>query len=110
VLHRRDRPSRGERENPVSGVVGEFLPFGENAAVTLWVNGRPELELRFSVPAHVATRNGLAKGVEARVSLLREGLHLMPYAPLERLQGEPGAPVVDPAGAGSGSSIPTKDS
>jgi molybdate transport system ATP-binding protein len=110
VLHRRDRPSRGERENPVSGVVGEFLPFGENAAVTLWVNGRSELELRFSVPAHVAARNGLAKGVEARVSLLREGLHLMPDTPLERLQGGAGESVVDPAGAGSGNSIPAKNS
>jgi molybdate transport system ATP-binding protein len=100
VLHRRDRPSRGERENPVSGVVGEYLAFGENAAVTLWVDGRPEVELRFSVPTHVGTRNGLAKGVAARVSLLREALHFMPYAPLERLQGPSEGPVVDPVRAG----------
>ena len=99
VLHRRDRPSRGERENPVSGVVGEYLPFGENAAVTLWVDGRPGVELRFSVPTHVAARNGLAQGVEARVSLLREALHFMPYAPLERPQGAPEEAVVDPARA-----------
>jgi molybdate transport system ATP-binding protein len=99
VLHRRDRPSRGERENPVRGVVGEYLAFGENAAVTLWVNARPEVELRFSVPTHVGIRNGLAKGVEASVSLLRDALHFMPYAPLERVGGPPVEPVVDPIGS-----------
>ncbi|HSD44031.1 MAG TPA: ABC transporter ATP-binding protein [Burkholderiales bacterium] len=99
VLHRRDRPSRGERENPVAGVIGEYLPFGEIAAVTLWVNGRQDVELRFSVPTHVAARNGLAAGVEARVSLLREALHLMPYEPLERLPLPAGDPSVDRAPA-----------
>jgi len=79
ILHRRDRPSRGEHENPVAGVIGEFLPFGENAAVTLHVGGRQDVELHFSVPTHVAARNGLAVGVEAGVSLLKEGIHLMPH-------------------------------
>src|SRR5690606_15549415 len=37
VLHRRDRPSRGERENPVSGVVSEFVRLGESAAVAVRV-------------------------------------------------------------------------
>jgi molybdate transport system ATP-binding protein len=101
VLHRRDRPSRGERENPVGGVVGEYLPFGENAAVTLWVDGRRDLELRFSVPAHVGTRNGLATGVEARVSLLRDAVHFMPYEPLERLPASSEEAAVDPIGAPS---------
>jgi molybdate transport system ATP-binding protein len=90
ILHRRDRPSRGERENPVGGVIGEYLPFGENTAVTLWIDGRQDAELRLSVPTHVANRNGLAKGVEIRVSLLTEGIHFMPDAP-ERLTG--GAPA-----------------
>ena len=95
ILHRRDRPSRGERENPVAGVVGEFVPFGENAAVTLWVGGRQEVELRLSVPTHVAARNGIQTGVHASVSLLQAGIHLMPYEPLERVEdivyGEPTA-------------------
>jgi molybdate transport system ATP-binding protein len=99
VLHRRDRPSRGERENPVAGVIGEYLPFGETASATLWVNGRQDVELRFSVPTHVAARNGLAAGVEARVSLLREGVHLMPYEPLERLPVPGTEPSVDRAPA-----------
>jgi molybdate transport system ATP-binding protein len=99
VLHRRDRPSRGERENPVAGVIGEYLPFGEIASVTLWVNGRPDVELRFSVPTHVAARNDLATGVEARVSLLREGVHFMPYEALERLPAPASDASVDPAPA-----------
>jgi molybdate transport system ATP-binding protein len=84
ILHRRDRPSRGERENPVPGVIGELLALGENASVALWVEGRREQELRFTVPLHVADRNRLVVGAEATVSLLREGVHLMPYDPLHR--------------------------
>jgi molybdate transport system ATP-binding protein len=86
ILHRRDRPSRGERENPVAGVIGEYLRFGENAAVTMWVDAREDAELRLSVPTHVAQRNGLAKGAEIRVSLLKEGIHFM-TEPAERLTG-----------------------
>jgi len=87
LLHRRDRPSRGERENPVHGVIAEFVPFGENAAVTMRVDGRADAELQLSIPLHVARRNGLAQGAEIRVSLLREGIHLMPFQPLDRRAG-----------------------
>jgi molybdate transport system ATP-binding protein len=80
ILHRRDRPSRGERENPVSGVVAEFLPLGEMSAITLVPDGAPGLPLAFSAPTHVARRNGIAAGVHATVSLLAEGIHLMPPA------------------------------
>jgi len=97
ILHRRDRPSRGERENPIAGVIGEFVPFGENAAVTMWVDGRADAELQLAIPLHVARRNGLAAGADIKVSLLKEGIHLMPYEPLERRTG-PGrdAQPVDP--------------
>jgi molybdate transport system ATP-binding protein len=83
----------------VAGVIGEYLPFGETTSATLWVNGRQDVELRFSVPTHVAARNGLATGVEARVSLLREGVHLMPYESLERLPVPGTEPSVDRAPA-----------
>ncbi len=96
ILHRRDRPSRGERENPVSGVIGEFLPFGENAAVTMHVDGRVDADLQVSIPLHVADRNGLALGTEIRVSLLRDGIHLMPFQPLDRRAGVPRGAGVDP--------------
>ncbi len=78
VLHRRDRPSRGERENPVTGTVQEYLPLGENVALTVAVNGPDRPPLFLTVPAHTARRNGIAQGVEIGVSLLAEGIHLMP--------------------------------
>jgi molybdate transport system ATP-binding protein len=78
ILHRRDRPSRGERENPVSGVVDEFVPLGELASVTLLLDGADALPLSFVVPTHVARRNGVVPGVNVTVSLLAEGIHLMP--------------------------------
>jgi molybdate transport system ATP-binding protein len=78
VLHRRDRPSRGERENPIPGVVRELVPMGENASVALTVvdGGEP---LIFTVPIHVARRNGIEIGAQASVSLIAEGIHLMPW-------------------------------
>ena len=77
VLHRRDRPSRGEHENPVQGIVDSIVVVGESAQVTLQTAGDP-LPLHFTLPAHVARRNGLAKGIAAGVSLLAEGIHVMP--------------------------------
>ncbi|HFA59846.1 MAG TPA: ABC transporter ATP-binding protein [Rhodospirillales bacterium] len=78
VMHRRERPSRGERENPVGGRVEELLVLGESAEVTMRVEGTPGLALHFTVSTHAARRNRLAPGVEVRVSLLAEGIHLMP--------------------------------
>jgi len=78
VLHRRDRPSRGERENPVSGPVIECLPLGENVALTVAVNGPDRPPLFLNIPAHVARRNDIAAGVEIGLSLLADGIHLMP--------------------------------
>lgn len=78
LLHRRDRPSRGERENPIPGVVTELALLGESTAVTLRVDGTPDCLLQFSLPTHAARRNGLETGVRATVSLLGDGIHLMP--------------------------------
>ncbi len=78
VLHRRDRPSRGERENPVPGVVSEMLALGQTAQITLRPDHAPHPPLNFSVPLHVAQRNALAVGVAAAVSLLADGVHVMP--------------------------------
>lgn len=78
VLHRRDRPSRGERENPVSGPVTECLSLGENVALTVAVNGPGRPPLFLTIPAHVARRNDIAAGVEIGLSLLTDGIHLMP--------------------------------
>jgi len=89
VLHRRDRPSRGEQENPVTGPVTECLPMGENVALTLAVNGPGRPPLFLTIPAHVARRNDIATGIEVGVSLLAEGIHLMP-ADDTRTPGRPG--------------------
>ncbi|MDP2398046.1 MAG: ABC transporter ATP-binding protein [Burkholderiales bacterium] len=78
VLHRRDRPSRGERENPVSGPVIECIALGENVALTVAVNGPDRPPLFLNIPAHVARRNDIAAGVEIGLSLLADGIHLMP--------------------------------
>ncbi|PWE32616.1 ABC transporter [Maritimibacter sp. 55A14] len=77
LLHRRDRPSRGEHENPVPGIIETMLVIGQTAHLTLRPRNDPGLPLHFSVPLHVARRNGIAEGVEAAVSLLAEGIHLM---------------------------------
>ena len=81
VLHRRDRPSRGEHENPVSGTIETVLPIGQTAHLTLRPAHEPALPIHFSVPLHVARRNGVEPGVAAAVSLLAEGIHIMPAAP-----------------------------
>ncbi len=81
LLHRLDRPSRGERENPVAGTIAGLVPIGQTVEVTFRPDHAPELPLHFSVPVHVARRNALASGRTARVSLLAEGIHIMEDAP-----------------------------
>jgi molybdate transport system ATP-binding protein len=78
LLHRVDRPSRGERENPVDGVAVECVTLGEDATVALRVAG-VSAPLWFRVPAHVAERNHLTIGTALRVSLLADALHVMPW-------------------------------
>lgn len=78
VLHRRDRPSRGEHENPVHGIIRETIALGDTAHATLLVDGDEAAPLQFSVPTHVADRNRLAAGGPAAVSLLADAIHLMP--------------------------------
>ena len=76
ILHRRDRPSKGERENPVSGEIEEYIPMGETTLVTIRIRQAEDV-LTMSVPSHVAQRNDLQRGGELSVSLLAEGIHLM---------------------------------
>jgi len=78
LLHRRERPSAGERENPVAGRIAEYLVLGDTATVTLEPEGAPGERLVFALPTHAAERNGLARGLRIGVSLLAAGIHLMP--------------------------------
>jgi molybdate transport system ATP-binding protein len=82
VLHRRDRPSQGERENPIAGKIVEFVPLGDSASVTMAVGERGNQTLAFAIPTHVAGRNGLALGAAIRVSLRADAIHLMPWEAL----------------------------
>ncbi len=79
LLHRRDRPSRGEHENPVPGTVETVIAIGQNAQITLRPDHAPDLPLHLSIPIHVAHRNAIEPGVTAAVSILAEGIHLMPH-------------------------------
>lgn len=77
VLHRRDRPSRGEHENPVHGTVAEALRLGEMTQVRIAV---PDVDapIHLTIPTHVAWRNRVDTGEPIGVSLRAGAIHLMP--------------------------------
>jgi molybdate transport system ATP-binding protein len=75
----RERPSRGEHENPVSGSIAEYVVLGPNVSVGIKLDGVVGPLLYMSVPTHVAHRNRLRLGEAIQVSLLAEGIHLMPW-------------------------------
>lgn len=80
ILHRFDKPSRGERENPVSGKVEHMVILGENTLINMKIDGQADY-LDFSVPAHVARRNNIVEGNAITVSLLSGSIHLMKRIP-----------------------------
>ena len=77
ILHRVDRPSRGERENPVTGKVTECLTIGETNYITAVSNEKSEETFSLSLPSHVARRNQLINGREIRFSLISNAIHIM---------------------------------
>lgn len=79
ILHRRDRPSRGEHENPVSGRIAEYVVLGPNVSVGVKLDGKKESLLFMNVPTHAAQRNRLGPHELIQVSLLAEGIHLMSW-------------------------------
>jgi len=78
VLHRRRRPSKGERENPVTGRVTEVLPFNEISRITMMVEGMDNCSLVLSLDTHAARRNAISVGEVITVSLLAQDIHIMP--------------------------------
>jgi molybdate transport system ATP-binding protein len=86
LLHRRDQPSRGERENPLTGRIAELLALGSETLVTVEIDRRLKLRLAMRLPVHVARRNSLAVGGEVGVSLLGQAIHLMPYEEPRRMR------------------------
>jgi molybdate transport system ATP-binding protein len=76
VLHRRGRPSQGDRENPLGCHIVRLTRLGDQTAVTAAVNAAPDAILNFRLPTHAARRNELTEGAEVTVSLLAESLHV----------------------------------
>ena len=77
VLHRRGRPSLGDRENPLSGVVAALTALGEQTALAVRLAGPGGHSLNFRMPTHAARRNELATGADVTLSALAGGIHLM---------------------------------
>ncbi len=84
LLHRRDRPSRGERENPLHGEIVEYLESNGLANMLVQIDRQSSTSLVVNVPLHVARRNRLALHERIGISLLKQGIHLMPYQSLRR--------------------------
>jgi len=77
IMHRTDKPSNGERENPVLTRVNEAIEMGDELLLKLNVEATGE-PMAFSISRHVANRNQVAVGNQLSVSILSEGIHLMP--------------------------------
>ena len=78
VLHDPGQKSDGARENQVSGTVSSLVRLGGNAVFSVLVDGPTRPPLFLSVPLHAAQRNAVEMGELVTVSLLGEGIHLMP--------------------------------
>ncbi len=77
VVHRRDRPSRGEHENPVFGIVNEMFQFGQTTELTIEVDDPDAHPLHCSLPTHVAQRNDIRVGADLGVSIKADMIHIM---------------------------------
>ena len=75
ILHRQDKPSRGERENPLRGKISECVKTGASTSIKMTLESGQALYL--NLPTHAATRNRLSEGGAITVSLLARAIHLM---------------------------------
>jgi molybdate transport system ATP-binding protein len=74
VLHRVDRPSRGEHENPVAARIADVVTLGDDVVARLVPEGLDDLRLHLKVSLHVAERNRLDAGRAVTVSLIRDAI------------------------------------
>ncbi len=84
LLHRRDRPSNGDKENPLQGKIIEYMEGNGLAQLLIEVDTELKVNIALNIPLHVGKRNKLGLNVTTGLSLLKEGIHLMPYQPLRR--------------------------
>ena len=80
VMHRVDRPSRGEKENPVAAVVTELLTLGDTSHVR--ASSISGSTLYFTVSNHVIRRNRIDINSQIKLSLLSDSIHLMKQSKL----------------------------
>ena len=84
LLHRRGRPSNGDKENPLHGQIIEYIESNGLANMLVQIDTQLNLNIAINVPLHVAGRNALGLHEQIGISLLAEGIHLMPYQALRR--------------------------
>jgi len=84
LLHRRDRPSNGDKENPMQGKIIEYMESNGLAQLLVEVDAELKINITINVPLHVAKRNQLGLHENIGISLLSEGIHLMPHQALRR--------------------------
>ncbi|MDO7711515.1 MAG: ABC transporter ATP-binding protein [Pseudomonadota bacterium] len=77
LLHQRVRPSRGEQENPVAGIIRDRVTLRGITTVLFSVELAKGAILQMDLPEHVAMRNKLNIGEMIRVSLLSDAIHVM---------------------------------
>jgi molybdate transport system ATP-binding protein len=77
ILHQRLRPSRGEQENPVKGVITQLLTLRGITTVLLRVSSEHNSIIQMDLSEHVAVRNSLQVGDEITVSLISEAIHII---------------------------------
>lgn len=75
LLHRRIEPSRGTRENPVTGRIEELVMAGGIINIILGLGSGDKLYM--DLPQHVQRRNSLVVGDTVSVSILKSAMHLM---------------------------------
>ena len=64
--------------NQVQGSVASMVRLGDNAALSILVDGPSRPPLFMSVPLHQVAQQQLAPGVSVALEFLAEGIHLMP--------------------------------
>ncbi len=74
ILHQRLRPSRGEHENPVTGLISQILTLRGITTVLLEVDKRT---IQMDLSEHVAVRNSLKVGDKITVSLISDAIHII---------------------------------
>ncbi len=78
LLHQRRRPSQGEQENPLTGIISDMITLRGITTVLMSIPEADHAMLQMDVPEHVVSRNALQIGETIGVSLLSEAIHLMP--------------------------------